>query len=94
MADALLARHFYLDPARHKEAVELVATVARLPPERLADRLFTKNDCYRNPDGLPDLDALQAEVDLQHQRGFLKSSFDVRKYADLDLARAAVAQVN
>ncbi|HXY98904.1 MAG TPA: ABC transporter substrate-binding protein [Stellaceae bacterium] len=93
MADALRARHFFLDPAHHTEAVELVAKVARLPPERLEDWLFTKDDYYRDPDGLPNLDALQANVDLQRQLGFLKSGFDVRKYADLALARAAMASV-
>ncbi len=93
MADAARARRFYLDPAHHQEAVALVAKVARLPPERLADWLFTAKDYYRDPDGLPDLDALQANIDLQHRLGFLKSGFDVRKYADLDLARAAVAQL-
>jgi sulfonate transport system substrate-binding protein len=93
MADALRARRFYLDPAHHQEAVELVANVAHLPPERLADWLFTGNDYYRDPDGMPDLGALQANVDLQRALGFLKSSFDVRKYADLDFARAALASV-
>jgi len=94
MADALRARRFYLNPAYHKEAVELVARVAHLPPGRLEEWLFTKNDYYRDPDGLPNLDALQANVDLQRDLGFLKSGFDVRKYADLDFARAAVASAN
>jgi sulfonate transport system substrate-binding protein len=90
MADAARARRFYLDPANHQEAVALVAKVAHIPPERL-EPMFTAKDYYRNPDGLPDLDALQANIDLQRDLGFLKTGFDVRRFAALDLARAAVA---
>lgn len=93
MADALRARRFYLNPADHREAVELVAKVAHLPPERLKAWLFTKDDYYRDPDALPDLDALQANIDLQRQLGFLKSGFDVRKFADLGFAQEAVTRL-
>ncbi len=93
MDDGLRARRFYLDPANHQEAVALVAKVGHLPPQRLEDWLFTKKDYYRDPDGLPDLQALQANIDLQRDLGFLKTGFDVRKFADLDLARAAVASL-
>jgi sulfonate transport system substrate-binding protein len=93
MLDALRARRFYLDPANHQQAVELVAKVAHLPPERLAEWLFTDKDYYRDPDALPDLAALQANIDLQRELGFLKTGFDVTKFADLDLARAAIAAI-
>ena len=48
----------------------------KAPPERF-DWLFTKKDYYRNPDMLPDLKALQANIDLTHQLGFIKAPLDV-----------------
>lgn len=93
MEDALRARRFYLDPANHDEAVAIVAKATKLPPERFRDWIFTKKDYYRNPDGLPDLAALQANVELQHRLGFLKTAFAVEKYAELDLAKGAVQRL-
>jgi len=93
MEDALRARHFYLDPANHAEAVAIVSKATKLPPERFEGWLFTNKDYYRDPDGLPDLEALQANVNLQHSLGFLATAFDVDKYAALDLAKDAAKRV-
>jgi NitT/TauT family transport system substrate-binding protein len=38
---------------------------------------------------VPDLAALQRNVDLTHDLGFVKASFDVKKYADLSLIEEA-----
>jgi hypothetical protein len=38
---------------------------------------------------LADLDALQANIDLQHQLGFLRSSLEVKKHADTSLSEEA-----
>jgi hypothetical protein len=35
------------------------------------------------------LDALQANIDLQRQLGFLRASFEVKKYADPSIAEEA-----
>jgi sulfonate transport system substrate-binding protein len=94
MEDALRARRFYLDPANHAEAVAIVAKATKLPPERFESWLFTKKDYYRDPDGLPDLEALQANVNLQHSLGFLAAAFDVNKYAALELAKEAAKRVS
>jgi NitT/TauT family transport system substrate-binding protein len=93
MEDALRARRFYLDPANHEEAVAIVAKITKQPPERFADWLFTKKDYYRDHDGLPDLAALQANIELQRKLGFLKTSFEVKKYADLSFATGAVKRL-
>ena len=93
MTDALRARRFYLNPANHEEAVAIVSQKTKLPPQRFAEWLFTKKDYFRDPEGLPDLDALQANVKLQNQLGFLKTNFDVRKYAELSFARGAVKRL-
>ena len=93
MEDTLRAVRFYLDPANHKEAVEIAARFSKQPAERFDSWLFTKKDYYRNPNFIPDLDALQANINLQHELGFLKASFNVRKYADPSLLAEAAQRL-
>jgi sulfonate transport system substrate-binding protein len=64
----------------------------KAPPERF-DWLFTKKDYYRNPDMLPDLKALQANIDLTHQLGFIKAPMDVSKYTDLTMVQDAAKRL-
>lgn len=90
MADALRALHFYLDPANHAEAVDIIARFTKQPRERFDDWVFVKGrDYYRNPDGLPNLEALQANIDTQRELGLLDAEIDVRKYTDLGIVEEA-----
>ena len=93
IADALRGRRFYIDPANHAEAVAIVAKATHQPPERFEGWLYTKKDYYRDPNGLPDLEALQANIDLQAKLGFLKSGFKVGAYTDLSFAQRAVQRL-
>src|SRR6185437_14255197 len=93
LEDALRARHFYFDPANHKEAVAIVAQFTKQPPDQLDPWLFTKHDYYRDPNGLPDVGALQSSVDLLNQLGFLKAHLDAKSYVDLSLVREAAARL-
>ena len=93
LQDYLTTLHFLLDPAHHEEAVALIAKVTHQKPELYMGWAFTKKDYYRDPEALPNLDALQANVDLQHRLGFLRTSLDVKKYADLSLVKEAAKQL-
>ena len=66
----------------HQEAVQIVADFMKQPAARF-DWVFTERDNYRDPNGRPNLEALQANIDLQTDLGFLKSKVDVKKYVDL-----------
>jgi sulfonate transport system substrate-binding protein len=92
LEDALRARHFYFDPAHHAEAVAIVSQFTKQPADQLDAWLFTTHDYYRAPDGVPDLAALQSNVDLLREMGFLKTPIDVKAYADLSLVREAAAR--
>jgi sulfonate transport system substrate-binding protein len=48
---------------------------------------------YRGPDGMPDIDAVSANVRLQHSLGLVKADLDAQKYADLSLLKAAIARL-
>jgi sulfonate transport system substrate-binding protein len=93
MEDVMRAERWFLDPANHKEAVEIASKVSKQPADRFDSWLFTKKDYYRDPNGKPNLDALQKNIDLQKDLGFLKKGFDVKKYADLSLVDEAAKRL-
>ena len=97
MEDVIRAVRWYLDPANHKEAVEISARVSKRPAAAFDKWLFTKagqnGDYYRDPSMKPDLKALQANIDLQHQLGLVKASVDVSKHADLSVIEEAAKRV-
>jgi NitT/TauT family transport system substrate-binding protein len=91
--DMLRGIKWFTDPANRDAAVAFLAGVTKQPQERLAGYMFTQRDFYRDPHARPNLDALQLDLDTQAQLGFLKSSLEVRKYADLSLLDAAAARL-
>ena len=94
LADTIRARRFFIDPANHAEAVKIAADFSKQPATSLEDWLFTKSgDYYHDPDDRPNMKALQANIDTQHEQGFLKATLDVGKYADLSLVADALRKV-
>ena len=92
MEDTLRITRWYLDPSNHKEAMEIAGRVTKQPPERF-DWLFTKRDAYHDPNMLPDLVALQKNVDMTRDLGFVKSAPDVKKHADLSMVEEAAKRL-
>ncbi len=71
---------------------QIASRITKQPPERFG-WLFTKADYYRNPDMRPDLDALQKNVDMTKDLGFVKASFDVKAHSDLSLIEEAAKRL-
>jgi NitT/TauT family transport system substrate-binding protein len=92
MEDMLIIERWFMDPKNHDEVAKIASKVTKAPPERFG-WVVTKDDYYRNPDMLPDLNALQSNIDTTHQLGFIKASLDVEKYADLSLAQEAAKRL-
>ena len=90
--DTIRIVRWYLDPANHKEVVEICARITKRPPEQF-DWVFTARDNYRDPDMKPDLVALQRGVDVMKELGFVKTSLDVKAYADLSLIEEAAKRL-
>ncbi|MFZ0422688.1 MAG: ABC transporter substrate-binding protein [Xanthobacteraceae bacterium] len=88
LEDSLRIERWYLDPKNHDAAAEIASRLTKQPPERFG-WLFTKNDYYRDPNMLPNLDALQKNVDLTHDLGFVNASVDVKAHSDLSLVEEA-----
>jgi NitT/TauT family transport system substrate-binding protein len=93
MEDVLRQERWYTDPANHKGAVEIAAKVTKAPPERFDSWLFLHKgqdgDYYRDPNGRPAVEAIQASIEEQVKLGTLKQSIEVKKYLDLSLVEEA-----
>jgi sulfonate transport system substrate-binding protein len=92
MEDTLRIVRWYVDPANHKEVTEIAARVTKQPAAQL-DWLFTKQDEYHDPNMTPDLAALQGNVDLTRDLGFVRSSLDVKRIADLSIVEEAAKRL-
>lgn len=97
MEDAIRAVRWWQDPKNHAEAVAIAARVSKRPAASFDPWLFVKagqsGDYYRDPNLVPDLGALQANINLQHELGLLKSGLDIKKYADLSLVEEAAKRL-
>jgi NitT/TauT family transport system substrate-binding protein len=70
-----------------------VSKFTKQPANFFQDWVFTTKDSYRDPDGLPNLQAMQSNINLQRELGFLKNALDVQKYADLSIVKEAAGRL-
>jgi sulfonate transport system substrate-binding protein len=92
MEDMLRIERWYLDPKNHDEVAKIASKLLKIPPERFG-WLFTKKDYYRDPDMMPDLVALQRNVDVVLDLGLIKSRLDVKAHSDLSLITEAAKRL-
>ncbi len=92
LEDSLRILHWYLDPKNHDAAAEIASQLTKQPPERFG-WIFSKNDYYRDPNLMPDLDALQRNVDMTRDLGFARGSLDVKAHSDLSLIKEAASRL-
>ena len=90
--DTLRIAHWYEDPANHEAAMQILGDLVKRPPA-IFSWAFTKQDVYHDPNLMPDLAALQKNVDMTKDLGFIKSSFDVKKYSDLSIVEEAAKRL-
>jgi sulfonate transport system substrate-binding protein len=93
LEDSIRSVRWYLDPKNHDAAVAIASKFAKAPSSLFQPWIFTKKDYYRNPDLLPNLKELQANIDLQRDMGFFSDRIDVSKYTDLTLVKQAAASL-
>jgi NitT/TauT family transport system substrate-binding protein len=92
MEDSLRVTRYLTDPAHHDEAIEMAAKGLKQPKEQIG-LLFTANDTYREPNGMPDLDALQRNIETQREIGLIEQPIKVKDYADLSIVKEAAARL-
>jgi NitT/TauT family transport system substrate-binding protein len=89
LEDYVTALRWYLEPANHREAAEIVAGFLKRPAASFEGWLFTEKDFYRDRNGIPNLKALQDNIDKTRELGFIKEPLAVAKFADLSLVEEA-----
>ncbi len=92
LEDVVRAVRWYTDPKNHEAAVAAVARINKAPPARM-EWAFGPRDQYRDPNGTPNLAALQSNLNLQKQVGLLNTDIDVKKYADLSMVEEAAKRL-
>lgn len=92
--DFMRAQRWFMAPANRREALQIISAFTKLPPAYYEGYLYTKSDYFRDPRGLPNLDALQHSIDIQVQLGFLKAPLDVKAYSDLSIVKEAAARLD
>jgi sulfonate transport system substrate-binding protein len=75
------------------EVLEICARITKQPKENFG-YVFTKADNYRDPNMLPNIEALQRAIDAQASVGYLKTKIEAAKFADLSMVKEAAACVN
>ena len=87
--DLVRGIHWMLDPAHRDAAIQFVAKVSAQPPSQFASYYLTAEDQYHDPNGRPDLEAMQRNIDAEVKFGFLPRGIEVKKYADLSFIERA-----
>jgi NitT/TauT family transport system substrate-binding protein len=80
---------WFLDPKNRDKALAIIAAVTKQPASSFADWVLTGQDYFHDPDVRANDKALQANLDVQKQVGFLNVAIDVSKYADNSLVDEA-----
>ena len=93
MTDFMRAQRWFLDPANRTAALQIVSAFTKAPPSYY-DYIWTQRDYFRDPRGMPNLEALQHSIDVQVELGILKAPLDVKAYSDLSLIKEAAARLD
>ncbi|MGH6967677.1 MAG: ABC transporter substrate-binding protein [Stellaceae bacterium] len=94
MEDTIRVMRWFQNPKNHDAAVQIAVNLTKIPAPVWNSWLFVKGkDYYRSPDALPDLRALQANIETQRKLGFLTKDIKIAKYADLSIAKEAVTRL-
>lgn len=87
--DYMRAMRWFLNPANRNEALAILVAVTHKPLNDV-EFAFTPHDFYRSPDLMPDIAAVQREIDEDVALGVLPKRVVVSpKYVDLSLIKAA-----
>ncbi len=93
LEDNVRMLHWVLDPKNHAQVVSILAALTKRPPESFA-WMYTHDDEYHDPNGMPDVASLSHIIEVQHQAGFLKTSLDVAHYVDLGPEKEALSRLH
>ncbi|MBI3077349.1 MAG: ABC transporter substrate-binding protein [Deltaproteobacteria bacterium] len=92
--DYLRGLRWALDGTQREEVIKLAARYFKLPEAAMRGYYLTKADYYRDPDGIPNIEVFQKDIDLMHEMGVLPQKFDAGRYLDLSYIKEARRRLN
>jgi NitT/TauT family transport system substrate-binding protein len=92
--DWIRALHWFYDPKNRDAAIKIIADFTKKQPADYSGWLFTKKDNFRNVNATPNLKALQNNLQVQKQLGFLTMDIDVGKYSDVSIVTEAAKRLH
>jgi sulfonate transport system substrate-binding protein len=92
LEDTIRIARWYMDPKNHAAVETIFSQLTKQPPDHFG-WVFTKEDFYRDPNLLPNLAALQRNVDTTQELGFVKAHLDVKTHSDLSLVKEAAKRL-
>ncbi|MGO9785319.1 MAG: ABC transporter substrate-binding protein [Stellaceae bacterium] len=92
--DWIRALHWFYDPKNRDAAIKIIADFTKKQPADYSGWLFTKKDNFRNVNAMPNLKALQSNLQVQKQLGFLTMDIDVGQYSDVSIVTEAAKRLH
>jgi len=93
LEDLMRVTQWFLNPANHKEAVQLAAQHLKIPVDALEPWAFTKEDTYKDPFLVPNIQSVKRHVKWFYENKYISKPLDVDKYTDLSLIEQARKQL-
>ncbi len=92
--DYLRALRWFLNPKNREEALDIVAKVTKRPRKNYARYALRKGtDYYHDPDGLIHEKALQNNINIMRELGYLKRDLNVKGYVDMSYMKEAARRL-
>jgi NitT/TauT family transport system substrate-binding protein len=92
--DSMRVVRWFLDPKNHDEAVSIAQSVTKEPRDAV-EYAFTTGDVYRSPDLVPNVKAIQQEVDEAAGMKLLPQEVALTpRYVDLGMIAEAKSRLN
>jgi len=92
--DWIRALHWFYDPKNRTQAIAIIADFTKKQPADYSGWLFTHKDNFRNVNAMPNLAALQSNLQVQKQLGFLNMDIDVGQYSDVSIVTDAAKRLH
>ncbi len=89
ITDYVRGLRWMLTPANRAAGVDLAVKVTKQQREAIDSFFLTRLDYYRDPEGRPDLEALQRNLDYLARKGYIPERLEVAPYADLSFLEEA-----
>jgi NitT/TauT family transport system substrate-binding protein len=91
--DYVRGLHWFFDPANREAALAIIAKFNKRSAADYAGYVLTKKDYFRDPYAVPNVEALQKNIDQMRELGFSSQKIDAKRYVDLSFTEEAKKRI-